>query len=247
MGKRRSPALYELVRVRQRGGPFAENQPSYAPKKTGDEAEELAETGWLMGGRTIRVPVGYVFVFMGLGFALLFGGYFLGYFTRNREIQADAAQVARNDLAGIEDPTLRNVPVKSGLIDVEDDDRAGSRQGKKPQQAASRTLPNPYLVDDWVDDPRAPGMNYFIVATQPPDEALKASQFLAERGLAIARLPVDNRGLAIVIVLEPVAPGEAGSPRVRQLEAEIKRLGRAYKREHGGGTDFESAYLKKYR
>jgi len=32
MGNRRGPALYELVRVRPRGGPFAEGQPSYDTK-----------------------------------------------------------------------------------------------------------------------------------------------------------------------------------------------------------------------
>jgi len=89
-------------------------------------------------------------------------------------------------------------------------------------------------------------MNYFIVATQPLDEADKAAEFLAERGLEVARLPVDNRGLAIVIVREAFASGEMGTPRARKLEVEIKRLGRAYKRDHGGGTDFESAYASKY-
>jgi len=53
--------------------------------------------------------------------------------------------------------------------------------------------------------------------------------------------------IAIVVVLEPFAPDEVGSTRARQLEARIKRLGREYKRDHGGATDFESAYMKKYR
>ncbi|MEQ9616406.1 MAG: hypothetical protein RLN60_00050 [Phycisphaerales bacterium] len=240
MGKRRGPALYELVRVRQRGGPFAEGQPSYAPKEEGGEEA----SGLLASGRTIRMPVGYVFLAIGVGIALLFGGYFIGYFTRDREIRADKTTEARNDLAGIQDPTLDNVPVREGLIN---DARNAPRGGQSTQPVLSGPLPNPYLVDAWADDPRVEGMNYYIVATQALEEANRVAAFLAEAGLEVARLPVDNRGLAIVIVREPFAPGEVSSPRSQALESQIKRLGREFKRDHGGARDFRDAYLSKYR
>ena len=243
MAKRRGPALYELVRVRPRGGPFSEGQPQYTAK---DEEAETSEGAWWKGSRIIRLPVGYVFLAIGLGIALMFGGYFVGYAVRNREIEAAATREAREDLAGISDPTLRNVPEAEGLLRGFEEGAPSEKPAREPRNPDG-SLPNPYLIDDWTDDPRTSGMNYFIVATQPPDEANEAAAFLAGRGLEVVRLPVDNRGLAIVVVLEPFAPGEVGSIRARQLEARIKRLGREYRRDHGGGTDFESAYMKKYR
>ena len=243
MAKRRGPALYELVRVRPRGGPFAEGTPQYAPRE--DEPEDQSGTWW-MGSRIIRLPVGYVFLAIGLGIVLLFGGYFVGYQVRDREISGERTRDARADLDGISDPTLDNVPPQPGLLDGLNG-RGGAENRASEAQNAGGARPNPYLIDDWMDDPRTSGMNYFIVATQPPEEADRAAEFLAERGLEVVRLPVDNGGLAMVVVLEGFAPGETTSSRKRQLEARIKRLGREYQRDHGGGTDFESAYLRKYR
>ena len=246
MARRRGPALYELVRVRQRGGPFAEGQPSYASNADDEETEDR-QGRWWTGGRTIRLPVGYIFVAIGLGVALLFGGYFLGYTVRDRQIRADRSETARDDLAGITDPTLEGVPESPGLIEDLGEPGDGGGGGRASAVGEAGPRENPLIIDDWMADPRESGMNYFIVATQPPEEGNRIASFLADRGLEVARLPVDNRGLAIVVVLEPFAPGEVGSARARQLEARIKRLGREYKRDNGGGTDFESAYMKKYR
>jgi len=245
MARRRGPALYELVRVRQRGGPFAEGQPAYA--SNADEETEDRPGRWWTGGRTIRLPVGYILVAIGLAVSLFFGGYLLGYAVRDREIRADRSESARDDLAGITDPTLEGVPESPGLIDDLSgaSDTAGG--GRDSARAGAGPRENPLFVDDWMADPRESGMNYFIVATQPPEEGNRIASFLADSGLEVARLPVDNRGLAIVVVLEPFAPGEVGSARARRLEARIKRLGREDNRDFGGATDFESAYMKKYR
>ncbi len=235
--------MYELVRVRPRGGPFAEGTPQYAPRD--DEPEDQPGTWW-MGSRIIRLPVGYVFLAIGLGIVLLFGGYFVGYQVRDREIAGEQTRDARADLDGISDPTLSNVPSQPGLLnglDGNEEDEKPTRQARNPDEPR----PNPFLIDDWIDDPRTSGMNYFIVATQPPGEADRAATFLAASGLEVVRLPVDNGGLAMVVVLEAFEPGETTSARKRQLEARIKRLGREYQRDHDGGTDFESAYLRKYR
>ena len=200
------------------------------------------------------LPVGYIFLAIGLAIALLFVGYFLGYAVRDREIRAEQSENARADLAGIEDPTLQGVEERPGLID--DLGEPGRRTAGTGASgggagddggASGERRENPLMLDDWMADPRASEMNYFIVATQPPEEANRIASFLADRGLEVARLPVDNRGLAVVVVLEGFEPGELGSARARELEARIKRLGREYKRDAGGGTDFDSAYPSKYR
>lgn len=136
---------------------------------------------------------------------------------------------------------------------------AGSPTGQ-PERAAPVPTPPPQannpagarpkgstVVSGPGDDPRQVGLNYLIAATLTADEAERAAQFLAGRGLEVAVVPADNRGPSRwVVVLEGLTAKELGSTRARALEQKIQDLGRVYKQEFKGPTVFNDPWWKKH-
>jgi hypothetical protein len=97
-------------------------------------------------------------------------------------------------------------------------------------------------------DPRIENLNYFVLASYlQPEEADKAVDFFAANGVAAMRLAPNNRGLCTLVALEGFPPGETRSDLAREYKASLLKLGREYKRNHRGGTDFSDLYLKKHQ
>jgi len=93
-------------------------------------------------------------------------------------------------------------------------------------------------------DPRKVGLNYWVLSRLPADEANRACAFLKDNGVDSFANPIDNQGLCEVIAL----PGFTGrTDKARQLEADLQRLGRIWRNEHGGPEAFVTMYLRKYK
>lgn len=148
--------------------------------------------------------------------------------------------------APVRDPLNPDIPVNPGLLGT------GS-----PAPGPSRAVPAPAPVPaaGAAQDPRQPGLNYYLLATLDRLEAQRCADFLTTNGLAAIAVPVD-----------PKAPSGNNPPRFevyvarginrteysertaarRDVEAAAARLGARWKREFKSSTDFSDAYWKKH-
>lgn len=238
---RRGPTLYELIRDPRTMSPgprhttpTAPSTPPSVPAHTPIAPCGGADDGpnWLSPGRSVRIPVGYLFLFVAIGVGLLFGGYWLGH---TRAAQAyDRDRAARNaDLLGepVQDPLGSPAPVGN---------RVGGNQPVSPP-----VRPTGAAAVPTGGDPRVSGLNYYIVATLTEPEARRAAEFLAANGVAAAALPANN-GRYEVVALRGFSASEIRSRDAATYKSNIQRLGRIYKAEHRG-VDFADLYPKKQR
>jgi hypothetical protein len=108
------------------------------------------------------------------------------------------------------------------------------------------------------DDPRLPGNDYLIVESLTLKDAEPVANFLVENGVPAvvvppqgvdpAKLSQDPRGMWWVIVRQGLTSEEfkGGDPRKNQLLGTVKKIGRRWKQDHKGSTDFSTAFWRLY-
>lgn len=131
-------------------------------------------------------------------------------------------------------------------------ENSDSASGQRPAPATSL----PVLGED----PRVRGSNYLIVATLFLNDAKAAAQFLTDTGVPCVvvapegkspdALAQDRRANWIVIARECLTSDEyrlpTSSARRSDLERRVKALGRRWKQDQRGATDFSDCYWDKY-
>lgn len=270
--KRRSPALYELIASTQgaeapavgTGTARASSAVSASPAARGaaslraDEPPVAQERVLgLTPGSRLSIPIGFAFTALAVMIGLVLGAYALGYNTMQKKAQAIREQEAAHEARGVIDPT--NLP--SGLLELPvrrpgATDRSGASgvpiKPPDPESTKTATAPPPApakltLVKSTKDDPRKTGMNYPVVATLPIKEATAAGEYLVARGYAtvLAPSPRDSR-LFMVIPLTPIDRDGFKSRANEQVERSLKEIGRSFKREARGATDFFDLFWVKY-
>lgn len=236
--------MYELVRDRPRTGPFAAPGSRYVDRiEEPDEDESL-----LSPGRIVRVPVGYFFVAAAVVVVVGIGGFILGESRARAELERIKDRAAQQGIDNlIVDPlTQPGEQQASNQVSPSIERQPRVSQNGSGTGTAEPGLERPLLVDSWDEDPREADLNYFHVAHLPRSEAERAATYLAARGIPTARLPRERGGSCDVVVLQGFARGELGSAERRELEQRVKRIGRDYKREADGPTDFADLYLRKH-
>jgi len=271
----RGPALYELISDRGSRGPViirpsasrvARPEPSAAPPPPPPVVHsEAAPSGkpWLSAGKSVRVPVGYLFLAAAAFIAIAMLGYTVGYNTHKSELAAALKEQHRRETSSILDPTLTanpnqapagsntrqpgqgsTTPSGGGALAANAPVTLSSDTSRQANQNVSTDAAKAYYVDQETNDPRRVGLNYWIIAHVNLEEANRIVDFLAANGISAARLP-PRRGVSDVVVLEGFQGGELSSDRSREYQAQIKRLGRDYKRQ-GGAVDFSDMWPKKH-
>lgn len=246
---RRGPALYELIRDKPRVRVAVDGErparDAAPPPLAPGPAPMLASAG-----RSIRVPVGYVFLAVAAGIALLFAGYFVGHSRANAKALAERrAQSAALLDDSVADPlTALGSRVSPG----------GSQPAvNPPKQATTPALSRPAGTQTRTGagqasaavglDPRAPGLNYYICARLREEEAVRAAEFLSANGVAAAVTPADNPTLRLVVATRGFTREEMRGGEASALRSRISSLGRIYKEQHKGPTDFHDVYPEKYQ
>ena len=94
---------------------------------------------------------------------------------------------------------------------------------------------------------REKGLNYFVLAHYPVADADRLVVFLRERGVEAAAFKAHNKRLFQVIALRGFRRDNLYGPARQSLEQELRRLGRAWKKQ-GLGPDFAQTgiYLDLY-
>jgi hypothetical protein len=185
------------------------------------------------------VPAGYVFVVAAVVVAAGLLGYVIGFGRAERIAEADAARRAQQT-ATVNDP-LSEAPLNLDLTaptpeePVEDEASAGAEAGPpaQPERAADE------------GDPRTAGLNYYVIVRDLPAEGARLVEWLEARGVAAMTEPVSG-GLVKVIVLQGFPRGQASSARALAFKEHLRELGRRWKRDFRGSSDFSDLYLEKY-
>ncbi len=217
------------------------------------------------GGRMIRLPMGWVFVAVALVVGLCWLAY-EGGFRRGKTVERDERLLAQGPIEGPErdplltpsasTPTGRPAAIPTPkqaappVVGVQPKPVAPSpAQGKPVTKEVSGVSPSQAPAPQPVQvggDPRVAGLNYFVVARLPQEEAEKAAAFLSARGVSAAVIPSNNPKFMRVIAVRGFAKADLTGPDASKLKADIRKAGRAYKAEAKGPTDFSDLYAERH-
>lgn len=188
-------------------------------------------------GRTLRVPFGYVF-FVAAAVLILFAiAWALGHRSGVKDVRAEQAAKVAPDFEGpgpSRDPYTAVVPSPTQQPITQGPGRAAT-----PPQIPQRPIVP-------AADPRQAGLNYYIIDRYDPATAARAVEFLRSSGLDVFAWPDENPTFHLIVTVQGFPRGSLSSPEARALGDQIKRLGRVWKQQNRGPSDFSSAYLKKH-
>jgi len=226
--------------------------PSARPQDNHTDADDdhLEPRSFLSPGRVIRVPVGYLLVGLAGFVALGVGAYSIGYQVGQQRARERIAQLeaAGSPPVATQDPlmTTGEEPSASGADKAASAPSDRTASGSSAVGAASadseESSANPAN-----GDPRTPGMNYFIVAYYPPGEAARAAAFLRDNGVEAAVVQTNSERFRYVVSLKGFPAGTLDSAEARRHEALLRQLGRRWKRDHNGPSDFSDMWALKHQ
>lgn len=206
----------------------------------------------LSPGSRLNIPIGFAFIGMAVVIAAVIVAYSLGYGTREKELKNDAAKTAANDARGIVDPIADPSPFDSGAPQTPGQPSNGvAKPAPRPEPAPVKEQPKTaaakvYIVKGAKDDPRRPGTNYPVVARLPIKESTAAAEFLVSKGVPTAVVPSSDPRLFLVVPLTGLERGAFGTTARDATEKTLKDIGRAFKREQKGATDFFDLFWDKF-
>lgn len=249
-------------------GPMAHapNAPA-SPTRAETEEDDAPDTKvfGITPGSRLNIPVGFAFIAMAVVIAAVLGAYMLGYDKRTKEGRQEQERLAARESGGIVDPTrlplgdlTPSEPSRPTPGGVPTPTRGGTQAppanaapGKEPTVPAAGAgaapgTPRVIVVKSSKDDPRRDGLNYPTVASLPIKEATAAAEFLVSKGYATALVPSpsDSR---LFMVIPMIGVERANYQKASESASKTLRdLGRAFKRDQKGATDFNDLFWKKY-
>lgn len=253
------------------GGHVGSAGPAAAPSISASTASSTPVAGTAAApagpGRFVKVPVGYAYVAIGVALAGLVCVYIYGFSAgektanarfeerRIEELNAHGALPAVDPLNAGKTP--RSLAPEGGGrasgLDQSGLERGGpssdqSRTGESGTAATGDGDGGQDLGPPPGNDPRQPGLNYFILASHL--SALEGDpmvRFCRRNGLDAHLVPDDNAKLRLLVVCPGFGAGERRSPEVTALESKIRAVGRKYKATGPGRRDFGDLYPKKHK
>ncbi len=230
--------------------PVAVAPTTYQPVEDDEPASDKV-LGITPGSR-LNIPVGFAFVAIALVIAAVIAAYSLGYNKMEQQAAKEKASELQRQNQGIVDPTATNVPTLTSGTDptAQPTTASATRPAPKPQPPAPEAKPAPAakvtVVKSPKEDPRKPGLNYPTVATLPIKEATAAAEYLVSKGYPTILAPSSNDSRLFTVV--PLIGLERENYQ-KSSEAEARKLrdlGRAFKRDQKGATDFNDLFWKKF-
>ncbi len=212
-------ALYELMG--QGDGPER-------PPETPDEQQP--RRSWRSSaGRTIRVPVGYLWLAGAGGLVLLIGAFSTG-FVRGKH---EATAALEREWLDTRQPILAVPPpeIESGDRPVRTEPPPGVETRVATEPSGRARTPAPAAGPGTIlSDPREAGINYFILIHTHRKNAVELAIFCRQEGVEAYAVPDrKNRSLYRVLVLPGYAKGQRSSEPVRALEQRIADATRKWK------------------
>lgn len=199
---------------------------------------------------SVKIPTGYLFVAAAVVTALVMGGYFFGFARGSASERVTRGQEMARDLdSQVNDPLVRTAPLNPQLLEAPPGERGGSIAASNEPSISDdggASLTDAIVAIAPETDPRVPGMNYYIIARDLPDEAVRAATYLRQQGITASALSTGRADRKLVVAMEAFASGQTSGQAARDLKARIQEAGRLWKRDHRGTTDFSDCYLARY-
>ena len=225
-----TPTLYELARSTSGGD--TSNRPS-------SSAVELAM-------RSIRIPLGFVWLLGVAVLVLAVIAYAFGYGRGKTAGFAEGVsqkveeQVAQAGVRGVRDPLRQPAPTPAPAAPV------ATVPAPAPVPAESPAAPRQVATTG--GDPRQAGYWYFTLARPSAAGAEEMLAFCRAEGLDAHLISEDNGKSRKIIVLPPLANAEARkTPAGQALEAKIRKAGDRWKAKAKGNRNFSDAYPELFK
>ncbi len=207
-----------------------------APRPEADRGGRPGWLAWLTAPLTLRANLAAVLVAIAVVGAAVIVAYEVGVSRARRIAETTTARSTRL-LAD-----ARNQPINHRLMVVDGEDVLESRPNVQPDDDTAAARAPAASAEQ-----RRPGLNYYCLATMPAryaNEAEKMVAFLRRNQVDAAVVSVQNDKLQLIALqgFERIS-----SPQARRFRDRLRALGRAWKAEHGGYTDWHDMYAIKYR
>ncbi len=222
-----------------------------APTTTADQHEHNSL------GKTIRIPLGYIFIAVAGVIGMIIISYSVG-FARGRQDEITRQEdIHAASLSNTTYNTDRNTQIPTSNLPSNNDHSTNqtqplSRETQQPSPENNRTIGQSNTRSDTIQtnplyrDSRQSGLNYIIVERFDRDEAERVANFLRTKGIDVMILPANNnRSLWQVLVRQGFEGWLSNREAQRTLER-VKRHGQEWLRLHSGSKDFEQAFGKKF-
>lgn len=207
---------------------------------------------WVKRPVGIRLPRG-TWVMLGVGaFVLVLIVFFVG---RKVGVNSMANRERNYDrsVAGVRE--LLEQPIKPELIPpsvagVDDRPPSNTGSGGTGSREIDNVPPPPRGsgASGNASDPRRPGLNYYRLTAMPAgaDEVGRIIAYLAENGVDAAAIPIQN-GRSVKLVALRGFERPLSDPAAQQFEQRLRSLGRKWKAQHRGSSDWKDLFPEKYR
>jgi hypothetical protein len=237
---RDSSPLFDIIRTNEGARRRGFRMPSWIssgreksaegqPETDEDVGEALELSLWLTQPVVFRIPRALALLITLMVIGSLVGAYGLGQRTgRTRAVVAEKDYLTQTSAFD----EARSLPPRPGLI-------PSTVEGVDPVPGvleASR-------------DPRMAGLNYFRLTSLPASsmgEAERSIDFLKDEGLDAALIAVNNgRSLKLVVLQGFERP--LSDPKAKQLRERLLMLGRKWKAQHKGSSNWKDMIPEKYK
>lgn len=234
------PELFEVIRRRADGERDDRTMqvPEWWSQPSGGDGRGPTQ-GWLT--TPVRLHLNRAMLLGGVVvvLAMVVVGYQFGRAERgpDQPLMATESQQSVRDLAG---PTAPGQGASAAATGV----AAARASGAETNQIATQPPENAAYVDQ---PERVPGYNYFCLETLGMEYRTEAQQvvdFLRANGVDARVFEVQNRWLQVVAMR---GFERSTSPAARDYENLLRSLGRVWKAERRGWSDWKDLYAIKYR
>lgn len=219
------------------------------------------QTGLIGFGRVLRVPVGFVIVYLGATIVLLIVAYSVGYsrgknYTLNEEATAKMGQFNQNQINTAGSPGNDNMvnnsgysPQNTGSNTADNNNRQSNSSNNNKTEPRVINSNNPITAENnsnntttnLYKDTRVKGLNYIIIEQFSSEEAVRVAEFLKKNNINVMLLKTNDRELLQVVAKQGI-PGSRYSTDGVRLKQQIQLLGKDWKNQYGGTKNFDQAY-----
>jgi hypothetical protein len=248
MSRKREPALYELISQKQTQS-LLKNAEGTDPLLDDLDLDHNVITP----GRSVRMPLGTIGVFVAVGIALIMISYMLGFRKGSSEANENYAnrlieQQSAPEFSEVEPIATADTWTKVPVLTPEILPKPEFATSPMTSEVAVPSTSTPVVSSMGLitSDPRISGMWYFTLVTTTESGATKLATFCRARGLETYVINSDNTRLYRVIAL----PGSTEWKDAKMVEtlSKIHAIGRKWAgTTDGRGSDLRDAYpsLKK--
>lgn len=202
----------------------------------------------LKPGRTLRIPVGYLFLAVAVAIVLLWLTYMVGNSRGYSAARADLEDKFRSQQrqAGVHDPLTLAPGDQSKMGGSMAAGSAQPRESAAAPPSASALVTRP--PSQWgpiapKTDPRKKGWNYFVIAETSPQGAERVVEFCRSNGLETYVIPSAKSQSRRRVAAFPGFQESQLAPAPSALRQQILEIGIRFKQQNkNAGTDFSDLY-----